>query len=202
MIKGFFVFYLGFLCLHARGKVETPAFSSADFKKVLQKYAGNSGVRMNFTKITRVSLLNKIKKSKGEIVLSRGAFVLRLSDQFRTRILFDKKDLWYITAPPGEKPQKERISTGFKTPLSVLFQPEKLFAQFQFVSSRPKGRTWVLDFVPAEGGPADIRSFSVKVDKDRILTVWIKWKNPDNEEEYRFSHIRFHQEITPSVFAI
>lgn len=161
---------------------------------------------MNFEKKTYLKLLKKTKVSKGEILMSKGSIALKMEDNLKTSIVSDRNYLWYMTSPPGEQKQTVKIDlrkvTGKnKMFLSLLFSPELLFQQFRFFSSRPKGRTWILDFKPVEND-SEIQSFSVKVDGRLILKAWIKWKNLGNEEEYTFSNIRFNQKMAPENFQI
>lgn len=161
---------------------------------------------MDFEKKTYLKLLKKTKVSKGEILMSKGSLALKMEDNLKTRIISDRNYLWYITSPPGEQEQTVKIDLGEmagknKVFLSLLFSPELLFQQFHFVSSRPKGRTWILDFKPVKTD-SEIQSFSVKVDGRLILKAWIKWKNLGNEEEYTFSNIRFNQKISSENFQI
>ena len=201
-MRSFWLFWICFL-------VFLPLFggsSSVDFKKIIQKYVQSTGVKMNFEKKTFLKLLNKIKISKGEILISKGSIVLKVEDYLKTRILSDRNHLWYITSPPRERKQivkinLKNVADKDKAFLSFLFYPELFFQVFQFVSSRPKGRTWILDFKPVNDD-SDIQSFSVKVDGKLILKAWLKWKSLGNEEEYTFSNIRFNQKILPENFQI
>ena len=181
------------------------AFSTADFRQIVRNYAQNSGVKMNFQKETYLKLLQKTKTSTGHIMLSKGSMLLNFSDALKTRILFDRNYLWYMTAAEGEKRKIIKIdlktSSKGKTLLSFLFYPDLLFKEFRFVSSRTKGRTWILNFEPADSG-SEIESFSIKVDGKLILKTWFKWKNPANEEIYTFSNIRFNQTISKKNFQI
>ena len=178
------------------------SISSPDFKKIVHKYTQNKGVRMNFEKQIYLKLLQKTKKSKGEILMSKGSFVLKVADLLNTRILFDGNHLWYIVSPSGAKEQIEQINLNTaeqnKHLLSFLFSSDMFFQKFRFVSSRSKGRTWVLDFEPVKS--SDIKSFSVKVDGGLILKIWLEWKNSENTEEYTFSNIRFNQNISTRQF--
>ena len=182
------------------------AASSVNFKQIIQRYVQNSGVKMNFKKSTYLKLLKKTKVSKGEILMSRGSIALKVEDNLKTRIISDRNYLWYITSPSGEQKQTvkidlKNIAGKNKAFLSLLFSPELLFQEFHFVSSRPKGRTWILDFKPVKND-SEIQSFSVKVDGRLILKAWLKWKNLGNEEEYTFFNIRFNQKITSENFRI
>ena len=182
------------------------ASSAEDLKKIIQKYIQNSGVKMNFKKNTHLKILKKIKKSQGQIFMSKGSIALKVKDSLNTRIVSDKKYLWYITAPHGKKKQTVKIDLknvagGEKVFLSFLFSSKLLFQKFRFISSRPKGRTWILDFKPIEDS-SEIHSFSVKIDGNLILKAWLKWKNLGNEEEYTFSDIRFNQKVLADHFQI
>ena len=181
------------------------SMSSFDFKILVQRYAENSGVKMHFKKRTYLKLLDKTKISFGEIFLSKGAFNLKVKDALKTQFVFDGKHLWYITSPREEQKQIVKLDTktSHKSKLlfSFLFRPDLLFQNFRFISSRQKGRTWILSFEPVNI-KSEIQSFSVKVDGKRILQVWIKWKNLGNEEEYTFSNIQFNQNIPSRFFHI
>ena len=181
------------------------SISSSDFKILVQRYAENSGVKMHFKKRTYLKLLGKTKISFGEIFLSKGAFNLKVKDALKTQFVFDGKHLWYITSPREEQKQIVKLDTKTshknKLLFSFLFRPDLLFQNFHFISSRQKGRTWILSFEPINI-KSEIQSFSVKVDGKRILQVWIKWKNLGNEEEYIFSNIQFNQNIPSRFFHI
>lgn len=182
------------------------AFSSVDFRKVIQKYVQNSGVKMNFEKKTYLHLLKKTKVSRGEILISKGSIVLKIEDSLKTRVLSDRNHLWYITSPLGEQKQIVKVdlkdvASKNKVFLSFLFYPDLFFQNFHFVSTRRKGRTWVLEFKPVSSD-SDIKSFAVKVDGRLILKAWLKWKSLGNKAEYTFFHIRFNQEISPDNFQV
>ena len=174
-----------------------PEKPRVQFKGIVQKYAKNSGVKMNFKKKTYLSLLGKTKQSAGTLFLSKGTFILKGDDTLKTKLFFDGKDLWHTTHPPGEKKQtiKVDLKSTQKNPLSFLFQPDLFFQKFKFISAHPKGRTWVLNFEPVNP-QWEIKSFEVKIEGKRILQVKLKWKDPENKEEYSFSHIRFNQQAS------
>ncbi len=159
---------------------------------------------MHFDKETSLKLLKKTKLSKGFIFLSGARLSLEVKDSLNTRILFDGKSLWYIVMPPGGKKQVMKINEkehGWnKALLSLLFRPDVFFQKFRFVSSRPKGRTWLLDFEPKEG--SEIKTFSLKVDGKRLLKLWILWRLTGNKEVYTFSNIRFNQQIPARRFKL
>ena len=195
-------YFLVYLLLSGFISPSAFSFSSDDLKKAIHKYTQNKGVKMGFKKKTYLKLLKKTKKSTGEILISKGHFVLKVRDHLNTQILFDGKALWHISFPAGAKKQVEKVSFSKnqkKYSLSLLFSPDLLFQHFRFISSRPKGRTWILHFKPVQKS-AEISSFSVKMDGNLILGVWLKWKNSENEEEYTFSNIRFNQDISLKAF--
>lgn len=179
--------------------------SSVDFKKIVHKYTQNSGVRMKFEKKTYLKLLKKIKKSKGEILLSGTSMLLKVEDTLNTQILFDRNNLWYITEPVGRKRQVLKMDLSKKgknnTMLSFLFNPESFFKEFQFISSQPKGRAVILEFEPIDKN-SETQSLSVKIERTLILQAWLKWKNLGNIEEYTFSDIRFNQNFSPDLFKV
>ena len=181
------------------------AFASIDLKNIMQRYAQSSGVKMDFKKNTHLKLLKKTKMSKGQIFIKKGSLFLTVEDALHTKILFDGKDIWYITSSEGEQRQAVRIAltkaSKNKMLLSFLFHPDWLFQKFRFVSSHFKGRAQVVVLEPINKN-SDIHSFSVKVEKELILKAWLKRKNPEDEEEYTFSNIRFNQKISPQVFQI
>lgn len=160
---------------------------------------------MHFKKKTYLKLLKKTKKSTGEILISKGAFVLQVKDHLNTQILFDRKNLWHIVSPVGEKKQISQIhlkqAEQNRQMLSILFLPETLFQTFRFVSSRVKGRTWILNFRPIDKH-SEVKNLSIKVDGNLILKALLKWKNSGNEEEYVFSNIRFNQSFSNQLFQI
>ena len=203
-MKWIYCFYIGFFSV---GLFSISAFSlsSPDFKSLVQGYAENSGVKMRFEKKTYLKLLHKTKISKGEVFLSKGSILLKMADPLKTKIIFNGKHLWYITSPSGEKKQvlkwDAKTSSKTKVPLSFLFRPDSLFHNIRFVLSRPKGRTWILNFEPLHNS-SEIQSFSVKVDGKIILAAEIKWKNLGNEEEYTFSNIQFNQNIPLEYFQV
>ena len=160
---------------------------------------------MSFEKETALALLKKVRLSRGRVFLSGRRIALEIEDSLNTRIVFDGKSLWYIVSPPGEKKQMVRMKEGADSQnralLSILFRPDVFFQQFRFLSSRPKGRTWILDFAPANS-ESEIKSFSVKTDGKRILKLWTLWSSTGNKETYTFSNIRFHQSISPRRFQV
>ena len=194
----FCFFCMSGLCFAGAGG----AFSLKNFKNIIQRYKLSSGVTMNFDKETTLALLKKTKLSKGFVFLSGAKVALEVKDSLNTRILFDGKSLWYTAFPPGGKKQVMKISDkekGWnKALLSLLFRPEVFFQEFRFVSSRPKGRTWLLDFEPKTS--AEIKTFSLKVDGTRLLKLWILWRSTGNKEVYTFSNIRFNQKISARRF--
>lgn len=199
------LFFLGFWFLLGIGflfSADGGTLLNPDLKKIVHKYMQNKGVRMNFKKTTYLKLLKKTKKSAGEVLMSKGSFVLKVADSLNTQILFDGNHLWYIISPPDAKKQIEQINLNTaeqnKHLLSILFSSDLFFQNFRFISSRSKGRTWILDFEPVKS--SDIKSFSVKVDGGLILKVWLEWKVSENKEEYTFSNIRFNQNISPARF--
>ncbi|MCY4322042.1 MAG: outer membrane lipoprotein carrier protein LolA [Bdellovibrionaceae bacterium] len=203
-VRGTYYFYIGLFSVILFSGFSF-SLSFLDFKNLIQGYAKNSGVRMDFEKKTYLKLLHKTKTSKGEIFLSKGSILLKIEDPLKTKIIFDGKHLWYITSPAGEKKQvlEWDIQTSLKNKslLSFLFHPHLLFQNFRVVHSRPKGRTWIFQFEPIHNN-SEIQSFSVKVDGKRILTAWIKWKNLGNEEKYTFSNIQFNQKIPLKYFQV
>ena len=182
-----------------------PAFSSVGVKKIMERYTKNSGVKMKFKKNTYLNLLKKTKTSSGKIFLSNGSVFLKVEDVLNTRILFDGTRLWYITSPEGEGkqiiPVKLNKAQGNKPLLSALFHYDLFFRSFSFIGSRLKGRTQIWNFKPKRDD-SDIHSFSVKVEGNLVLKIWLQWKNTGNKEEYTFFNIRFNQNIPPKYFKV
>ena len=174
-------------------------------KKVIHKYVSNKGVRMNFQRTLELKLLKKTKKTRGKITLSKSSISLQLEDTLKTRIVFSGDNLWYITSPAGQKKKIVKINLKEKDQdknfLSLLFNSESLFQKFRFISSRQKGRTWILNFEASQPS-VEISSFSVKIDGKLLLKAWLRWREFGDKEEYTFSNIQFNQEIPSNFFHI
>jgi len=179
------------------------ALSSSQFKSIIHKYSTNPGVKMDMVKETYLKLLNKKKVSRGEIFLKNGFILLRMEDTVNTQVIFDKKNLWQIQSPDGEKKQVTKINLDPSHQdtilLSVLFYPDLFFKTFIFFKDRSKGRSKILTFKPIDKA-SNIQSVSLKIEEDVILTLWLNWKNPENKETYIFSNIRFNQNIPSKYF--
>ena len=173
-------------------------FALAGFKSLLQKYQNNRGVKMAFHKQAYFPLLKKRTSSQGEFFLSQNKVRLDLQDPHNTQILFDGRKWWHIIAPAGEPKQVSAIQPDSN--IAVLFQPEVFFKNFRFVLKKTKGRAQILHFKP-QGKKAQLEALSVKIERDRILKVWLKWKGSGNEEVFSFSNIRFNQVLPKSLFS-
>ena len=150
------------------------------FKEIVQKYAQNSGVKMNFNKKTSLTLLGKTKKIYRELFFyPKGTFILKGKDTLKTKLVFDGKELWHTTHPPGEKKQnyKSRSQIYPKKSLSFLFQPDLFFQKFKFISSHQKGRTWILNFQPLDP-EWEIKSFWVKIEGKTNFTSGTQMEKP------------------------
>ena len=181
-------------------------FSLEEFTSIVQEYHNNSGIKMNFQKKVHLKLLKKNKTSKGTITLSKGRFILKIEDKRKSTIIFNGKNLLYITDPPDEE-KRQVLQMDPKTGdpssvfLSFLFTPKNFVKKVKLVSSLPKGRTWILKF-EILNPESQIDFFSVKTDGVLILQAMIKRKNKLSTQEYIFSNIRRNQNIPPSAFQI
>lgn len=169
---------------------------------IIQYYSNGMGIIMRFKKTTELKLLTKTRVSTGQIFLSKTAMALKLEDKLNTRIVLNNHTIWYITCL-GNKPQVTQWNfKGDKSAVLILslFQKNRFSEVFRFVSSYPKGRTYIRQFKPV-GKAEDIQSLSVKTEGYMILTASIEWKN-GNSEQYQFSDIRRNQNISDKHFQI
>ena len=175
------------------------------FQKIIQKYKNSSGVTMNFKKNTHLKFLKKNRYSTGKIFLSQGLMKLDIEDSMNTRLIFDKNNLWYQTSTPEGKIKTAKIDLKKeiqnKAIISLLFNPDLFFQVFRFVSSRSKGRTTILEFLPIQK-QQNISRLSIKIESDRILQLELEWEDLGTVEEYTFSDIRMNQKIPEKTFKV
>ncbi len=205
-INGYFYFswlVASIMCFWSAGAKETVDTSKTPrMTDIIQYYSDGMGIIMRFKKTTRLKLLTKTRISTGQIFLSKKAMALKLEDKLNTRMVLNNHTIWYIMCLSG-KPQVTQWS--FKDDKSAvlilaLFQKNRFSEVFRFVSSHPKGRTYIRQFKPI-GNAEDIQSLSVKTEGYMILTASIEWKN-GNSEQYQFSDIRRNQNISDKHFQI
>ena len=197
----FFCFSFGSISPSLAKRPDVPG--KDDFERLIKIY-GKRESQMDFKKLSFMGLLNKTKKSKGKIFLSKGKIAINLEEEMKTKIIFDGKNLWYLTRTSLGEKRREKLDfkkTHAQALISVLFNSPQFFKTFKFVSSKPKGRRFEFLFVPKQKSH-DIEFLKIKVEKERILQAIIRWKSLKNREEYTFSNIQRKKAISSEHFNI
>ena len=184
-MKFFFILFLPFLAL---GKTH-------EVHQVLSIYQKQKSVTMNIEKTFTQPLLKKNTTSKGQLYLAQKLWRLDVLHPQKSSFIFNGKNITY-TSNSGS----HHISSS-KTPvISIIFDPKTFEKTFKYEHKTKKGRTWIHHFKGLT--PSAPKKISIQIEKNRILSLSIEWKESLGKEMYRFSSILFNSPLNQDIFKV
>lgn len=163
--------------------------------ETLKNYQKKRSVVMNVQKTLIQNILNKTTQSSGKLFLSKSLWRYDTNTPKQFHIIYDGKKILFC----DPKTHIKHYLTPSKAPiLSILFDHQAFNNNFKYHQTTQKGRSQIHSFIGLK--PSSPQKISIKIEKDRILNIYILWKPPLGEEHYQFSSIRFNENLHKDLF--
>lgn len=200
----------------AQRKTRTPSKKTpiGSVKNMVARYRSSTGVKMKVNKTLTMGLLQKEKKSEGELFFSKGRLRLDLDKPDKSLLILNGKDIWVVNELP------EELAQGKKSPIQVtkiksqskkrqksailafLFENLEIWDHFKTLKAiRGRGRMGItLKPLPKAGLDQVLKLHLVLDTKKNELVAFEFWDELENHTRFKFSQIRFVKSVRGSQF--
>lgn len=202
-----FMIKLVFLYIAAIGAAPSPEATKL-LKAVEQKYAASSGIQMHVTKKLLIPLLEKEKKSEGEIKIKKGGFFKwQTNSPEKNTIILTPEAVWVIDAPMDEMDKtivlKSKKPKKNQSPAVVTFLMGKggLTKNYKIVSTQTVSQDLEKYHLKAKLITEAVKELDVVIDKKNKTVSTVSFVDHiGNSTTLEFDKIEMDQKFNKTEF--
>jgi outer membrane lipoprotein-sorting protein len=196
-------------------KVKNTSISQAQkedvalIKSIDESYKNAKSISMDLKKILTVQLLDKVSKTSGKVLFSKGRMRMEMDAPDKSLVVIDKKHIWVVNYPSAEfknsaiqviqaevstKKGRSQNFLGLLTQGGIL----KYFNVSGVLKTSDEEEVFFLQ--PNEATVEFKRAQMVIHPKTKKILSLKYWDELDNETGYEFSNVQFNQRLDDKSF--
>lgn len=178
-------------------------------KSIDQSYKNAKSITMDLKKILNVQLLDKVSKTSGKVLFSKGRMRMEMDAPDKSLVVIDKKHIWVVNYPGTEfknsaiqviqaevstKKGRSQNFLGLLTQGGIL----KYFNVSGVLKTTEEEEVFFLQ--PNQASVEFKRAQIVVNPKTKRITSLKYWDELDNETGYEFTNVQFDQRLEDKNF--